>query len=73
VAIGVTTTGTNVGPSGTNYDAALIDTGLTGNGAFFTVADPRVLSKNIVRVLITLNPTPDRAKGAEVGALEGAV
>ncbi len=41
-----------------NYDVALIDTGATGAGAF-TTAKPRVLSNNVLRMTITLNPTPD--------------
>jgi hypothetical protein len=52
------TTSTAVGPTGQNFDAALIDTGPKGTGAF-DVANPPVLSKSLLRVTITLEPTPD--------------
>jgi hypothetical protein len=54
------TTTTSTGPSGTNYDVALIDTGKGGTGAF-NVATPPVLSKNLLRITIKLNPTMDNS------------
>jgi hypothetical protein len=56
VATGTATT--NTGPTGTNYDLAFIDTGIDGTGAFDT-SSPPVLSKNVLRLTITLKPTPD--------------
>jgi hypothetical protein len=58
VPIANATVSTNTGPDGASYDAALIDTGNTGNGAF-NKASPTVRSDNLLRVTITLNPTPD--------------
>jgi hypothetical protein len=52
------TTSTNTGPTGQNFDVALIDTGKGGTGAF-NVASPPVLSRSLLRVTITLNPTAD--------------
>ena len=54
------TTPTDTGPMMQNYDVALIDdgTGAKGAGAFNT-AMPPVASSNVLRVTITLNPTPD--------------
>jgi hypothetical protein len=52
-------TSTDTGPSKTSYDIALIDTGSDGKGAF-SVATPRVLSKNLLRVTLTLNPSSDK-------------
>jgi len=50
---------TDTGPSQTAYDIALIDTGSSGKGAFNT-ASPEVLSKNLLRITVTLNPTTDK-------------
>ncbi len=54
------TTPTDTGPMMQNYDVALLDdgTGTKGAGAFNT-AMPPVASSNVLRVTITLNPTPD--------------
>jgi hypothetical protein len=49
---------TNTGAMNQNYDVAFIDTGLSGTGAFNT-ASPKVVSRDILRLTITLNPTPD--------------
>jgi len=38
---------------------------MTGAGAFST-ANPRVLSKTLLRVLITLNPSPDKSKAPRI-------
>ncbi|HTV02092.1 MAG TPA: hypothetical protein VMF13_16200, partial [Luteitalea sp.] len=59
VSIAKAIASTDTGPNKTNYDAALLDTGMGGQGAF-NLADPPVLSKNLLRVLITLNPTTDK-------------
>jgi hypothetical protein len=40
------------------YDVALVDTGSSNTGAF-NLANPKVTSGNVLRVTITLNPTPD--------------
>ena len=53
------TTSTNTGPSGTNFDIGFIDTGSGGTG-IFNVANPPVLSKALLRITITLNPTMDK-------------
>jgi hypothetical protein len=53
------TANTDTGPSGQNYDIAYIDTGVNGSGAFNT-ANPPVGSRNLLRVTLTLNPTPDQ-------------
>jgi hypothetical protein len=54
------TTSTNVGPTGTSFDYALIDAGqgTTPSGAFNT-ASPIVPSRNLLRLTITLTPTSD--------------
>ncbi len=52
------TTSTNTGPMNQNYDIAFIDTGRGGTGVFNT-ATPPVISRNLLRVTITLNPTTD--------------
>jgi hypothetical protein len=59
VIIATATTSTVTGPVGTAYDVALIDTGMTGAGAFNT-ASPAVLSSTALRVTIALNPTTDK-------------
>jgi hypothetical protein len=61
VAIGQATASTVLGPTRTNYDAALLDTGMNGTGAFNT-ANPVVLSKNQLRILVSLNPSTDKKK-----------
>jgi hypothetical protein len=52
------TTSTTTGPMMQNFDLAYIDTGPKGTGAF-DVASPPVASASLLRVTITLNPTPD--------------
>jgi hypothetical protein len=52
------TADTDTGPSLQNYDVGFIDTGHNGTGAFNT-ADPGVISRDLLRVTITLNPTLD--------------
>jgi hypothetical protein len=52
------TADTDTGPSMQNYDVGFIDTGHNGTGAFNT-ADPAVISRDLLRVTITINPTPD--------------
>jgi hypothetical protein len=47
---------TNVGASGTAFDAAIIDAGQGGSGPFNTAGVP---SRNVLRLSITLNPTAD--------------
>jgi hypothetical protein len=49
---------TDTGPMMSNFDVALIDAGPKGSGAF-NVAMPPVVSGSLLRVTITLNPTPD--------------
>jgi hypothetical protein len=58
--IATATTPTDTGPMMLNYDVAPIDTGTGTNGAgAFNTAMPPVVSGNLLRVTITLNPTPD--------------
>ncbi len=52
------TMSTSTGPMMQNFDIALIDGGPKSTGAF-DVAVPPVASGNVLRVTITLNPTPD--------------
>jgi len=52
------TASTATGPANLNYDAALLDTGRTGPGVF-TTANPVVVSKNLLRISITMKPTLD--------------
>jgi hypothetical protein len=61
VAIAHASSSTDTGPDFINYDLAVLDAGLTGNGAFNT-ASPRVLSKQFLRVSLTLNPSADKSK-----------
>jgi hypothetical protein len=61
VIIAQATTSTDTGPSQTTYDAALLDTGMTGSGAFNT-ASPSVLSSTVLRVTIGLNPRADKQR-----------
>ncbi|HEX4340929.1 MAG TPA: hypothetical protein VH062_33705 [Polyangiaceae bacterium] len=56
VLLATATTSTNTGPSGQNYDVALIEAGQGGNGAF-DKTNPFTRSGNLLRVLIQLNPT----------------
>jgi hypothetical protein len=49
---------TNTGPNMQDFDFAFIDTGANGTGAF-NVAMPPVTSRSVLRITITLNPTPD--------------
>jgi hypothetical protein len=58
VLLATATTSTSTGPTMQNFDVALIDTGVKGSGPF-DVAMPPVTSGNLLRVTITLNPTPD--------------
>jgi hypothetical protein len=59
VLLGQATTTTDTGPSQSNYDVLLIDTGSTGTGAFNT-ASPVVFSRSLLRVSIALNPSTDK-------------
>ena len=59
VYLGKATATTSVGPTKAKYDALLIDTGLTGTGAF-NINNPVVLSKKVLRIMITLNPNEDK-------------
>jgi len=59
VPLATATESTDVGPTQTSYDIALIDTGTSGSGAF-TSASPRVRSAKILRVTITLHGTTDK-------------
>jgi hypothetical protein len=61
VAIAHASSSTDTGIDNINYDLAVLDAGLTGNGAFNT-ASPRVLSKQFLRVSVTLNPSADKSK-----------
>jgi hypothetical protein len=58
LALATATTTTNTGPTMSNYDVAFIDTGRNGSGAFNT-ASPPVVSRDVLRLRITLNPTTD--------------
>jgi hypothetical protein len=58
LALATATMSTNTGPTNQNYDVAFIDTGRTGSGAF-NRATPPVVSRDVLRLRITLNPTPD--------------
>ena len=60
LTIATTTTDTNIGSSGTNFDFALIDAGKGTTAAGpFNKASPPVPSRNLLRLTITLNPTGD--------------
>jgi hypothetical protein len=52
------TSDTNTGIMSQNYDVAFLDTGRNGSGAFNT-ASPSVVSRNLLRLTITLSPTAD--------------
>jgi len=58
VLLDTATTDTVTGPMMQDFDVALIDAGPKSIGAF-NVATPPVASGNVLRVTITLNPTPD--------------
>jgi hypothetical protein len=58
VTLATATTTTNTGLMSQNYDVAFIDTGRNGTGAFNT-ASPPVVSRDVLRIQITLNPTTD--------------
>jgi hypothetical protein len=59
VLLATATTSTDTGPMGQNYDVALIETGLGGNGAF-DQTHPFTRSGNILRVSIQMNPTTNQ-------------
>jgi hypothetical protein len=58
LTLATATTSTDTGPTMQNFDVALIDTGRNGSGAFNT-ANPQVPSRDLLRLMITLNPTAD--------------
>ncbi|MGC4095297.1 MAG: hypothetical protein QM756_46710 [Polyangiaceae bacterium] len=49
---------TDTGPTQSNFDFGLLDTGVGGKGTFNT-ANPQVASRALLRITITLNPTKD--------------
>jgi len=59
LSLATATTSTNTGVMNKNYDVAFIDTGRNGSGVF-NRANPPVASREVLRLRITLNPTPDR-------------
>ena len=66
VALAHASASTDTGPDHANYDAALIDTGLFGNGAFNT-AEPQVVSQAYLRISVTLNPSADKFFAPRLG------
>jgi hypothetical protein len=58
LALATATTSTNSGPTNQSYDVAFIDTGRNGTGAI-NVARPPVVSRDVLRLTITMNPTAD--------------
>jgi hypothetical protein len=56
--VATATMSTALGATGQNFDVGLIDTGPKGSGAF-DVVNPQVMSKSLLRVTITLEPTSD--------------
>lgn len=58
VPLATVTTTTDRGPNSDNYDIALIDTG-RGSGTPFDAAEPPVISRDVLRISITLNPSSD--------------
>ena len=66
VALAHAAASTDTGPDHASYDAALIDTGLFGTGAFNT-ADPQVVSQAYLRISVTLNPSADKFFAPRLG------
>jgi hypothetical protein len=66
VALAHASASTDTGPMRSSYDAALIDTGLFGAGAFNT-ASPQVASRTLLRISVTLNPSADKNTAPRLG------
>ncbi len=61
VSIATAVNSTDTGPTQQNYDIAFIDTG-SGSSAPFNAYSPPVISRNLLRITITLTPTSDKLK-----------
>jgi hypothetical protein len=61
LTIATSTMDTDVGSLGTTFDFAVIDAGsATASTGVFNKANPRVPSRNLLRLTITLNPSADQ-------------
>ena len=62
LSIAKATATTSVGPKGTTFDVAMIDTSNAagaGGSAAFNLANPPVRSQSVLRLTVTLNPSSD--------------
>jgi hypothetical protein len=61
VVLAQATSTTDAGATHMDYDVAMIDTGITGSGAFNT-ASPVITSQTLLRLTIALNPSVDKQR-----------